>query len=293
MQMDTHDTVPVIKAELKEREKELDALYRLSSLLTRRIEDTEELFRDTADILTAALRTPEVAGITITAGSHRVSTGTEGPVRDTVRREHWYSMEKLLVLEVWYSDSGTEEHIGFDTREKYLIGSTAMLLADVLERRDMDQMMRETAKVLQQQTSELGNKNIALREVLSQIEQEKIEIKREIRQYISSFILPLVNQLLQSSALEATDRSRLLQLEQLIQQIAGTSPTGYGTLSGALSPRELEISVLIRNGLSTKEIASLLHISDPTVERHRNTIREKLGLTGKQVNLTTFLRSVL
>jgi DNA-binding CsgD family transcriptional regulator len=57
-----------------------------------------------------------------------------------------------------------------------------------------------------------------------------------------------------------------------------------------LTPREAQVAGLIRNGLSTKEIAEFLHIALPTVQRHRNTIRRKLGLRRSASNLTTFLR---
>ena len=57
-----------------------------------------------------------------------------------------------------------------------------------------------------------------------------------------------------------------------------------------LSPREVEICNLIRNGLSNKQIAELMHISLLTVERHRHNVRKKLGIGNEKVNLVSFLR---
>lgn len=45
-----------------------------------------------------------------------------------------------------------------------------------------------------------------------------------------------------------------------------------------LSPREREIIVYIANGMSNKEISSLLFISDKTVKAHRANIMQKLRL---------------
>lgn len=45
-----------------------------------------------------------------------------------------------------------------------------------------------------------------------------------------------------------------------------------------LSPRESEIVKLIAEGLTSREIGELLHISDKTVERHRSNVLSKLGL---------------
>ena len=57
-----------------------------------------------------------------------------------------------------------------------------------------------------------------------------------------------------------------------------------------LSPREAEICGLIKNGNSSKAIASALHVSLATVNKHREAIRRKLGLTNKHINLVSFLQ---
>jgi DNA-binding NarL/FixJ family response regulator len=56
-----------------------------------------------------------------------------------------------------------------------------------------------------------------------------------------------------------------------------------------LSPTEVAIGTMIRNGLSTKEIADLRCISAGTVRRHRENIRKKLGLQNRRANLRTYL----
>jgi DNA-binding NarL/FixJ family response regulator len=55
-----------------------------------------------------------------------------------------------------------------------------------------------------------------------------------------------------------------------------------GTLHyGLLSPREREIVRLIARGRTNKEIAKRLSISVRTVERHRSSIMNKLGLQNR------------
>ena len=44
----------------------------------------------------------------------------------------------------------------------------------------------------------------------------------------------------------------------------------------ALSPRELEVTALLGQGLSVKEIAAILHRSEKTIDHHRVSIYEKL-----------------
>lgn len=54
-----------------------------------------------------------------------------------------------------------------------------------------------------------------------------------------------------------------------------------------LTPSELRVCTLVRAMLSTREIASRLHIDERTVENHRVRIRRKLGL--QKQNLVQYL----
>jgi DNA-binding NarL/FixJ family response regulator len=63
----------------------------------------------------------------------------------------------------------------------------------------------------------------------------------------------------------------------------GSGAFGADPLSG----RESEVVKLIAEGLTSREIGALLHISDKTVERHRANILDKLGLKDR-VALTRY-----
>jgi DNA-binding CsgD family transcriptional regulator len=58
-----------------------------------------------------------------------------------------------------------------------------------------------------------------------------------------------------------------------------------------LSPKDLTLCAYIRMNMSTKEIATLLNISDRGVEISRYRLRKKLGIT-REVNLSTFLLNI-
>ena len=55
--------------------------------------------------------------------------------------------------------------------------------------------------------------------------------------------------------------------------------------------RELQVCEMIRNSLSSKEIADELGISLETVNKHRESIRNKLQITHSKVNLGAYLKS--
>jgi DNA-binding CsgD family transcriptional regulator len=59
-----------------------------------------------------------------------------------------------------------------------------------------------------------------------------------------------------------------------------------------LSPREVEICSLVREGLSSQQIADQFSTAVQTVLKQRKLIRRKLGLKGRKTNLTSFLKSI-
>lgn len=63
-------------------------------------------------------------------------------------------------------------------------------------------------------------------------------------------------------------------------------------IHATLTPRELEICKLIKNGLPSKNISQKLFISPVTVERHRSNIRNKLALNNTKTSLSIYLQSL-
>jgi DNA-binding CsgD family transcriptional regulator len=59
-----------------------------------------------------------------------------------------------------------------------------------------------------------------------------------------------------------------------------------------LTPTEIRVAALVRDGKTTQEIAEILGSSEKSVSVHRNHIRGKLGLRGKRANLEAYLASL-
>jgi spore germination protein gerE len=52
-------------------------------------------------------------------------------------------------------------------------------------------------------------------------------------------------------------------------------------MRGILTTREKEVFALLVNGLTTKEIATSLKISEKTVRNHISNVMQKLGVKGR------------
>ena len=58
-----------------------------------------------------------------------------------------------------------------------------------------------------------------------------------------------------------------------------------------LTPAEIHIFELVRQGKTSKEIASLLNVSPSAISFHRNNIRKKIGLHNTSISLNSYLQS--
>ena len=89
-------------------------------------------------------------------------------------------------------------------------------------------------------------------------------------------------------------RNKRKYLELLSTNLEEITSPFVNTLSKthlSLTPTEISICNMIRNGLRTKEIAQIRGVSAATINRHREHIRRKLKITNSEINLTTYLQS--
>lgn len=150
-----------------------------------------------------------------------------------------------------------------------------------------NQRLSTLMEELRIEKSALNNKNIALNELISHIEDEKKRVVSTIASNLETVVFPILENL--KTSRNSLDKKQIELAIQSLKEISEPFLKGKKSLPSMLSPKEIQICNMIKNGLTVKEIAQMFHLSPRTVDKHRENIRKKLGLKSKKINLATYL----
>ncbi|WP_408998872.1 PAS domain S-box protein [Syntrophus buswellii] len=164
----------------------------------------------------------------------------------------------------------------------------AELHEEIIERKRMEEVLKRREKELKINTKNLEELNAALTVLLKKREEDKNELEEKVLSNVKSMVLPYVKKI-KMTALDATQMNYMNILEAHLNEI--TSPFRHKLTSQSLNltPREVQVALLIKDGRTTKEIAELMNVCPGAVALHRNHIRKKLGLNHKKINLASHL----
>lgn len=155
----------------------------------------------------------------------------------------------------------------------------------------LEKLVLKRTQKLTETNLQLEEANIALKVILKQMEQKEKNDKENFLLNIKQSVIPYLEQFGQSS-LTKGQQVLLERLNKNIEQI--TSPL-IGKLSSRflnLTPMEIRVATLVKDGEVNKDIARSLNVSLNTIISHRYKIRTKLGLKHKNINLRTYLLSL-
>jgi DNA-binding NarL/FixJ family response regulator len=156
--------------------------------------------------------------------------------------------------------------------------------------RSNEQLKTKKAE-LHRQTEELNELNSALSVLLKKREQDKDALEEKVLCNIKRVAVPYIEKLKQSR-LNDEQITCLNILGSNLNDIVSSFAKELSSKYLALSPTEIQVAVLIKEGKQTKEIADILNLSTHTIVSHRYKIRSKLGLKNKRVNLRAYLRTI-
>ncbi|MDB4610007.1 PAS domain S-box protein [Verrucomicrobia bacterium] len=144
---------------------------------------------------------------------------------------------------------------------------------------------------LKAKSDSLEETNTALKVLLQKREEDKGALEDRVLMNIRELVIPSVEKL-KHTELNLAQQSYLDVLEMNLQDVVSPFLQRLSMKHLKFTPAEIRIANLIKQGRTTKEMASHLNLAIKTIEFHRSGIRGKLGLNKSKANLRSYLLSI-
>lgn len=162
---------------------------------------------------------------------------------------------------------------------------------EIQNRKQAERKLRERENELEIKTENLNEINAALKVLLKTRDEDKIEFEERVLYNVKELIMPYLAKL-GKSGLEKKQKVLFEILESNLKDIISPFSRRMTSTFLRLTPKELQIANLVKQGKTSKDIAAIIGISSRTVETHRKNLRDKIGIGNKKANLRTYLLSI-
>ena len=162
---------------------------------------------------------------------------------------------------------------------------------DITALKLVEEALRESREELQDQKQSLEEANIALKVLLKHRENDKLELEKNVLTNVKALVLPYVEKL-KEVPLKPRNKTLVEIIENHLKDIISPLLQKFSNAKIILTPQEIKVVTLIKDGKSSKEISDILTISETTVNFHRKNLRKKFGLKNRQTNLRSYLISM-
>jgi DNA-binding CsgD family transcriptional regulator len=162
---------------------------------------------------------------------------------------------------------------------------------DITALKLVEEALRESREELKEQKQSLEEANIALKVLIKHRENDKLELEKNVLTNVKELVLPYVEKL-KEVPLKPRTKTLVEIIDNHLKDIISPLLKKFSNAQIILTPQEIKVVTLIKDGNSSKEIADILAISETTVNFHRKNLRKKFGLKNRQMNLRSYLISM-
>jgi PAS domain S-box-containing protein len=163
---------------------------------------------------------------------------------------------------------------------------------------EMNKNMQKLKDKLAKNRSEWESLNMELVEthhamsiLAKNIESQKVELENKVSSTINSKVMPVIKKLLSEERIKRFWPEISVMAEHL--NSITTKSDLHRNIIGVLTNTEMKIAGMVKNGMASKEIASVMFISLETVKAHRRNIRKKLEIHNTKLKLSEYLADVM
>jgi DNA-binding NarL/FixJ family response regulator len=179
------------------------------------------------------------------------------------------------------------------SRLSRLVPAVNRALQEVEERKERQlaqEALKQRERILELKTRSLEEANTALKVLLKHREEDKAAIEEHVLTNVRKLVLPYIENL-KNLKLNDSQMAQVEVIETNLQEIVSPFLHNLTSTYLSLTPREVQIANLIKEGRTTKDMTDILHISATAIDFHRKNIRSKLGIKNKKNNLRTYISS--
>ncbi len=175
--------------------------------------------------------------------------------------------------------------------EAQVISNVRLAFHQIKINKELQEVHDHLEERVKEKTVHLEEANIALRVLLRKRDQDKVALEEKILANVKLLIEPHMESL-KNSNLDPNQKEHLNLMESSLKEIISPFSQRLTSKYVGLTPGELEVAYLVKEGKRTKDIAQVLNLSDKTIEDYRKQLRAKLGIKNKRINLRTYLLSL-
>ena len=154
-----------------------------------------------------------------------------------------------------------------------------------------DERLEARERQLRIKASSLKEVHTALKVLLNHKNEDRKELEEKILLNMKWLVLPYLEKMKKSGLNEKQETYRYI-VESLLKEITSPFVRKLCSPNLTLTPTEIQVADLVKEGKTTKEVAELLNSSTRAVEFHRENLRAKIGLKNKKINLRSYLLSL-
>ncbi len=202
--------------------------------------------------------------------------GERGSYEITWKKKNGEDLQTLMSPAAWLDKNGA-------FRGCYTV------VTDITKVKQTERALKEREKALKRKTAELAEANAALKTLLKVRDESIEELEEAIASNVRRMVMPYLRKL--ERRLGKREKGFIRNIESNLNRLISPMAKNLALNSPDLTPAELQVAALVKDGNSSKEIAQLLSVSQRTVDYHRRNIRKKLGLANTRANLRTHLMS--
>lgn len=170
-----------------------------------------------------------------------------------------------------------------------LTRANRVLSREIKNRRRTELTLKKRETELERERKTLKEVNAALKTLVKVRESDKTSMEENIVSNIKHSVLPYLEKLGQSG-LRENQREYLSIVKSHLNEITSPFIKRLSSQFPSLTPNEVKVASMIREGTRSKDIAELMHVSLNTVHTYRDNIRVKVGLKNDKVNLVSYLK---